>query len=117
MDYDFGKEFDPPEDSNRYPYREDILRHYFPERFKFEPFGDPHLNDYGEVKRDLLAFRKRRQEIHNAEEEKARLGRADTDAADSNLKPDLDGIPGGFEPIENFDEEEEEDLEESSGEL
>ena len=46
MDYDFGKEFDPPEDSNRYPYREDILRHYFPERFKFEPFGDPHLNDY-----------------------------------------------------------------------
>ena len=111
MDYDFGKEFDPPEDSNRYPYREDILRQYFPERFKFEPFGDPHLNDYGEVKRDLLAFRKRKQEIHNAEEEKARLGDADTDAADSKVKPDVDGIPGGFEPIENFDDE---DLESSS---
>ena len=29
-DYDFGKELDTQEDSNRYPYREDILRNYFP---------------------------------------------------------------------------------------
>jgi tetratricopeptide (TPR) repeat protein len=102
-DYDFGKEFDPPEDSNRYPYREDIIRRYFPERFKFEPFGNPHTNDYGEVKRDLLQFRKRKKEIMEAAEEKARLANNGIEPGDSSDKA---RDAGGFEPIENFDDDE-----------
>ena len=103
-DYDFGKEFDPPEDSNRYPYREDILRNYFPERFKFEPFGDPHTNDYGEVKRDLLNHRKEKKERKEAEAEKARLANGGSPTEQESSPPSSEEHDeSGFEPIKNFD--------------
>ena len=54
-DYDYGKDLDPSEDSNRYPFREEVERTYFPERFPFHPFGDPH-----EDKSSLRRERERR---------------------------------------------------------
>jgi tetratricopeptide (TPR) repeat protein len=55
-EYDTGKDLDPPEDSNRWPFKVDTERGYFPERYEFHPFGNPH-----EDKTELHAERERRK--------------------------------------------------------
>ena len=80
------------------------MRNYFPERFKFEPFGDPHTNDYGEVKRDLLNHRKEKKERKEAEAEKARLANGGSPTEQESSPPSSEEHDeSGFEPIKNFD--------------
>eukprot|EP00945_MAST-04E_sp_MAST-4E-sp1_P007759 g7759.t1 len=66
--YDSGKELDPPEDSNHYRFREEVERTYFPERFPFNPFGDPH-EDKSSLKRERA-----RRKVLEDEEERQKLG-------------------------------------------
>jgi hypothetical protein len=67
-DYNRGKDLDNP-DADKQTLWEEVERKYFPERYGFEPFGDP-LEDHAEGK---VAHERRTERIQHAREVRAGL--------------------------------------------